>query len=501
MKELTRVARARRGIERRLFLKALGLGMSAPIAWQLSRSAISHAQGARPKRLMIYFMPHGVPPEHYNPQFNTNTPTEFSLNSSGVSILGSLEPYKQYVNVLQGFSYPGASTHQGILTVLSNFGDGRAVDDTTPRTTFEHVIANGLGARPLVLGAVPHRPCGIDQDGKLMWDGQYVVPEKNPLVAFERTFGGVGGGGGGGAAQDVNVQLRNALTQLTESQLSSLSTEVTGLTQAQSKLQIHLESVQSLRLGAGAGQQSCATVPTLPALELIRQQSAGQPLEGDPCGGFFLDEANFPAILDAQLELAAQAIICNATPVVAVQPMYTNADINFAFMGSPGSHHATLSHTGPGSTGSGLSLETRQAFANAQKWLMDRLVTNVVASLNVPDPADPGRLVIDNTLIYIFAEIGEGAWHTSRTGKINFDNVNPPAPFAYMPITTVGGLGGAIKTGQIVRVNNDPNPDGNNAANSLDRPAGDIYLALARAMGVEVAAFGNATNPLTEILA
>jgi hypothetical protein len=496
MKEYTRVARARRGIERRLFLKAVGLGMSAPVAWQLSRSAVAQAQGARPKRLMIFFMPHGVPPEHYNPVWNVGNPTEFTLNQSGVSILGALEPYKQYVSVLQGFSYPGASTHQGILTVLSNFGDGRVVDDTTPRTTFEHVIANALGARPLILGAVPHRPCGIDQDGKLMWDGQYVVPEKNPLVAFERTFGASTGG-----AQDANVQLRNALTQLTESQLSSLGSELSGLTSAQNKLQIHLESVQSLRLNAGAGQQSCAAVPSLPALELIRQQSAGQPLEGDPCGGFFLDEANFPAILDAQLQLAAQAIVCNATPVVAVQPMYTNADINFAFMGSPGSHHATLSHTGPGSTGSGLSLETRVAFANAQKWFIDKLVSNVVSALNVPDPADPGRLVLDNTLIYTFAEIGEGAWHTSRTGKINFDNVNPPAPFSYMPITMIGGGGGAIKTGQVLRVNNDPAPDANNAANSKDRPAGDIYLALSRAMGVEVASFGNATNTLTEILA
>jgi hypothetical protein len=498
MKEYTRVARARRGIERRLFLKAIGLGLSAPIAWQLSRSAVAQAQAARPKRLMIFFMPHGVPPEHYNPVWNVGNPTDFTLTQSGVSILGSLEPYKQYVTVLQGFSYPGASTHQGILTVLSNFGDGRAVDDTSPRTTFEHVIANGLGARPLVLGAVPHRPCGIDQDGKLMWDGQYVVPEKNPLVAFERTFGGVGSGGG---APDVNVQLRNALTQLTESQLASLSSEVSGLTSAQNKLQIHIESVQSLRLNAGAGQLSCDAAPTLPALELIRLESAGQPLDGDPCGGFFLDEANFPAILDAQLQLAAQAIVCNATPVVAVQPMYTNADINFAFMGSPGSHHATLSHTGPGSTGSGLSLETRRPFANAQKWFMDKLVTHVVSALNVPDPADPGRLVIDNTLIYTFAEIGEGAWHTSRTGKINFDNVNPPAPFAYMPITMIGGLGGAIRSGQVVRVNDDPNPDANNAANSQDRPAGDIYLAIAQAMGVSVQSFGNATNPLTEILA
>jgi hypothetical protein len=494
MNEYTRTARARKGIERRLFLKALGLGMAAPVAWQLSRSAVAHAQGARPKRLMVFFMAHGAPPEHYNPVWNTATPTDFTLAASGVSILGPLEPYKQYVNVLQGFRYPGASTHQGILTVLSNFGDGAVVDDVTPRTTFEHVIANGLGVRPLVLGAVPHRPCGIDQDGKLMWDGQYVVPEKNPLLAFDRVFAPRD------PTQDVNVQLRNALTTLTEGQLGSLTSELTGLTRAQNQLSIHLESVQSLRLGA-EGQQSCDTVPSLPALDLIRQQSQSQPPldPSNPCGGYFLSEDNFPLILEAQLQVAAQALICNATPVVAVQPMYTNSDINFAFMGSPGSHHFALSHTGPGSTGSGLSLETRVPFANAQRWFVEQLVNNVISKLTVPDPADPGRLVIDNTIVYMFSEIGEGAWHTSGSRKINYDfNISPPAPLAYMPIVTIGGGGGALKTGQVVRVNNNPDPPESGATG--DRPAGDIYLALCQAMGVSVASFGNATNPLTEIL-
>lgn len=495
MTEHTRLARARRGIERRLFLKAIGLGLSAPIAWQLSRSATAHAQGARPKRLLIYFMPHGAPPEHYNPVWNTSTPTDFTLTESGVSILGPLEPYKQYVNVLQGFEYPGASTHQGILTVLSNFGDGQTVDDTSPRTTFEHVIANGLGARPLILGAVPHRPCGIDQDGKLMWDGQYVVPEKNPLAAFDRVFGG---GQPSSGQQDVNVQLRNALTSLTENQLGALSSELNGLTTSQNKLQVHLESVQSLRLSGAAGQQSCDTVPALPALEQVRQLSVGQETPDGPCGGFFLSEDNFPLLLDAQLQVAAQALICNATPVVAVQPMYTNSDINFAFMGSPGSHHSSLSHTGPGSTGNGLALETRTPFANAQRWFVERLVENVINQLNVPDPADPGRLVIDNTIVYMFSEIGEGAWHTSNTRRLNFDNIPTPAPLAYMPIVTIGGGGGALKTGQVVRVNHNPDPQ---MGNTGDRPAGDIYLALCQAMGVNVSSFGNATNPLTEILA
>jgi hypothetical protein len=476
MQEHTRLVRARQGLERRLFLKALGLGLSAPIAWELCRSATAQAQEARPKRLMVFFTPHGMPPEHYNPVVNAADRSNFALDQTGVSILGPLEPYKQYVNVLQGFQYPGASTHEGILTVLSNFGTSN--DETTPRTTFEHVISNGLNAQPLVLGAVAHRVWGLDKDGKLIWDGQPVVPEKNPMLAFDGTFA---------KAVDpqaaMKAQLREALTSLTERQLTSLNNELSAVTKAQSKLQVHLQAVQALRSGA-AGQQSCNPVPSLPAVESLRQAAVGQPDE------FFLSEDNFPALLAAQLEVAAQAIICNATPVVTLQAMYTNADINFAFMGSPGSHHSALSHTGPQADGNGLALGPRTPFANAQKWFFDQLVQHLVSRLMVPDPADPQHQVIDNTIIYCLSEIGEGAWHTSKSSAIQLGAT--PNAYAYMPIVTIGGGGGALRTGQVLNVN--PNAAGN------DRPAGDIYLALARVMGVQVSAFGNATNPLMEIL-
>lgn len=468
------------GIERRLFLKAIGLGLSAPLAWRLSRSAVAQAQAARPKRLMVFYTPHGMPPEHYNPVVNGS---EFFLDRTGQSILGPFEPYKQYVNVLQGFNYPGGSTHEGILTVLSNTKFATVNDETSPRTTFEHVISNRLGATPLILGAIPHRQWGIDKDGKLIWDGQPVVPEDNPLTAFAATFGNVGAVTN--PAATATAQLREALTALTEGQLESMSTELASLTRAQSKLQVHLEAMQSLRASGGSQQQSCDTIPTLPALESLRAASVGQPPE------FFLSEDNFPTLLAAQMQLAAQALICNATPVVALQPMYTNADINFQFMGSPGSHHSALSHTGPQAEGTGLALAPRIPFANAQRWFYEQLVEHVVSKLAVPDPADPGRQVIDNTVIYMFSEIGEGAWHTSKSSAIQLGAT--PNAIAYMPIVTLGGGGGALKTGQVVNVN--PNATG------ADRPAGDIYLALSRAMGVEVASFGDATSPLTEILA
>jgi hypothetical protein len=479
MQEHTRLARARRGVERRVFLKALGLGLAAPLAWRLSREAVAQAQTARPKRLMVFFQPHGMPPEHYNPVVNSADPSDFALDKTGVSILGPLQAYKQYVNVLQGFEYPGGSTHEGILTMLSNFGTKN--DETTPRTSFEHTIANALGAQPLVLGALAHRVYGLDKDGKLIWDGQPVVPEKSPLAAFDTAFGALGKTDPQAA---MKTQLRDALTALTEGQLNALKTELGSLTGVQSKLQVHLDAMQSLRSSA-AGPSSCTTVPSLPAVDAIRTAAAGQPDD------FFLQEDNFPALFQAQLEVASQAIICNTTPVLSLQAMYTNADINFAFMGSPGSHHSALSHTGPQADGTGLAMAVRVPFANAQRWFTQQLVDHLISRLMVPDPADPAHMVIDNTIIYMVSEIGEGAWHTSKSSPIQLGAT--PNAISYLPIVTVGGGGGALKTNQVLNFNP--------GATGTDRPAGDIYLALCKAMGVSATSFGNATNPLQEILA
>jgi hypothetical protein len=492
MTEHTRLGRARLGIERRIFLKALGLGLAAPLAWRLSRAAVARAQTTRPKRLLVFFQPHGMPPEHYNPLVNAADVTDFALDQTGVSILGPLQPYKQYVNVLQGFEYPGGSTHEGILTMLSNLGVKN--DETTPRTSFEHVIANSLGAEPLVLGALAHRIYGLDKDGKLIWDGQPVVPEKSPLAAFDAAFGNLGKTDPQAA---IKAQLRDALTALTSSQLGALRSELGNLTSVQSKLQVHLDAVQALRSSTGSTSSTCTSAPSLPAVDAVRTayaahaaQAASGASTGQP-DDFFLQEDNFPGLLQAQLEVAAQAIICNSTPVISLQAMYTNADVNFAFMGSPGSHHSALSHTGPQADGNGLAMSVRVPFANAQRWFTQQLADHLLSRLMVPDPADPEHQVIDNTIIYLVSEIGEGAWHTSKTSPIQLGAT--PNAISYLPIVTIGGGGGALKTGQVLNFNRD--------ATGTDRPAGDIYLALCRAMGVSATSFGNATNPLLEILA
>src|SRR3954469_3278093 len=153
MPENPRLVRALRTVKRRVFLKAIAAGLAAPAAFRLATSATA-AAGTAPKRFFLLYVPHGVAPEHYNPRLVGGDRTNFSLDATNVSILGPLEAYKQYVNVYQGFQYPGAAaTHTGIVNCLSG---SMSNDTTAPRTTVEQVIAKGIGSRALVLGACSH---------------------------------------------------------------------------------------------------------------------------------------------------------------------------------------------------------------------------------------------------------------------------------------------------------------------------------------------------------
>jgi len=475
-------ARARRRLERRLFLKALGLGLGAPLAYQLVRTATAAPTGA-PQRFMTFFIPHGMPPEHFNP---VGEGTNFTLENSGVSILGPLEPYKSLINVYEGFMYPGAQTHQGIVKFLSGTSASDS-DDTTSRTTIEHFIGNEMGTGTLALGAVPHRVWGQDFDAKLLWDGQAVAPQKNPLAAYDTVFGGLSSGP---EVPDTSVQddLQTKLLTLTEGQIEGLQGEVSSLTAEHTKLSTHLESIRALKDTIGMGTtNSCTTAPTLPAVEELRSMAAGQSDE------WFLAEENFPAILAAHLEVAAEAMVCNIKPITAIQPLYANCDIDFGFMGSSGGHHATLSHASPQISGPDVNYTAREPFANAQRWFVEQLVEHVITRLDVDDPAAPGSTVLDNTIILLCSEIGEGAWHISFTREIGKTNL--PGMLSYMPLITIGGGAGALVTGQ--RLNYYDAAKGEGLG---DRPAADLLYTLAKAMGSTATSFGGSSNTVTEAL-
>jgi len=494
--------RAEKVLTRRLFMKALAAGLSVPAAMRFSKMAVA-APAAGAKRFLLFYTPHGTAPEHFEPRLVGGDRTNFDLDKTNVSILGPLQPYKQYVNYYQGMQYVGdAQTHDGIVNCLTG---SQATDTTTPRISVEHAIAKALGVKPLILGACSHQPYGLDHNGMLFWDGTSAVdPQKNPAKAFDSLFMGAGGSSPP-ATGNVDAQLQNDLLAFTSAEIQGLKGTLNGLTREQNKLQAHLNALDSLKStgGTGSTMSSCASKPTLPTVEMVRKASAGNVPDSSGGNDWFYQASNFPLILQAQLELAAQAIICNAAPVVGLMSMYATCDFDFSFANAPGSHHNTLSHTTPQAASGAqynspisvdnLNPATRMAFATAQKWFTTQLVKYLVSVLaTTDDPTAPGTKVLDNTLIYVMSEIGDGQDHT-RVSEILY----PQTP-DYLPLLTIGKAGGALKSGQVVQFPIDVK----DKAPMVNRPAADIYLTMARAMGAPTSVtFPGQTGVLPGVLA
>jgi len=488
-----------------MFMKALALGMSVPAAMRLAKMATA-ATTTAPKRLLVVFIPHGTAPEHFMPKVTNYNPlamanyTDFALDQTNVSILAPLQPYRSYVNVYQGFQYPGAAdTHTGIVNCLSGT---QYTDTTTARTSFEQVIAQALKVKPLILGACSHITNGLDLNGMLFWNGTPIDPEKNPAKAFDALFGNLGAA----PPPNADVQLSKDLQAFTISEIQGLQTTLQGLTTEETKLATHLASAQQVLADQNTVMppSACTMKPTLTSVEMVRSQSNGN--VPDPGGGndYFYMEKNFPLLFAAQLELVTQAIMCNAAPVIGLMPMYATCNFDFTFANAPGSHHLTLSHTTPGWNTTppygqynspvdiaNLNPMTRMPFAIAQKWFWTQLVTKVIAPLaTTDDPAAPGTKILDNTLIYVMSEIGDGNDH-NRVSEILY----PQTPDS-LPLVTIGKAGGAITAGQVVQF---PVADKSTAGN-VNRPAADLYLTIAKAMGVANATFPGMTGVVPGVL-
>jgi hypothetical protein len=156
--------------------------------------------------------------------------------------------------------------------------------------------------------------------------------------------------------------------------------------------------------------------------------------------------------------------------VITLQNMWVNAGLNFGFEGGPGvakGHHDPVSHAWD-SAG-------RAEFAQCQRWFFERLAEKFLKVLDQPDPLDvedPGRTVLDNTLVYVCSEVSDGANHNSDHSDVWLDG---KAWSSSLPAILIGGGGGYLKTQRVVQV---------------ERSHTDMLATLADAMDVPLGAIG-----------
>jgi hypothetical protein len=241
-----------------------------------------------------------------------------------------------------------------------------------------------------------------------------------------------------------------------------------GLTDEQTKLQIHLDAIRQLKAGdSGAMQVSCNERPPLPAVAAL-------------AGADVLDPSQLGKVLDAQLEVAAHALLCGTASVITLQNMYVNADLNMGFPGGPGvpkGHHEPVSHSWD-SAG-------RAEFALVQRWFYGRLADKLLATLNQTDPQDPEHTVLDNSLVAVLSEVSDGANHNSDASPVWVDGKEMASS---LPLVLIGGAGGYLKpAGGIAKVS------------ALHT---DLLATFAEAMEAPQAAMGGvAMKPIAELKA
>jgi len=447
--------------QRRFFLKALGLGLAAPLAARMSRLAFAEPDAQRPKRLLVVYVPHGMPAEHFDP---AGAGTDFSLSDGpGRRILGPLEPWKDQLILFRGMDIKGHNNHPAI----------RAVLNADAERSVEQVVGDALGLQALTLGAVTVPSYGFTSDSWLFRNGTWINPNPSPVAAADALFGVQPASPGAGPVDEAT--LRREALKLTIGEVSALHKSLLGLTRERTKVSTHLQALETLKVkqtpgpGASIFEPTCDGAPVMPTVDAIRAQ--------EPGAGWFYDEGHFSQILQAQLEVATQAMICGAARVIGLQAMYANAQINFGFMGVPKDHHDPISHSS-GATG-------RDEFAQCQRWFIERIAETVITSLDQPDPLDPEHTVLENSVVHFCTEVADGNEHNYNKTQIW---VTGSGMDAYVPLLTIGGAGGALKTGRIVDFDN--------------RPHADLLLTLCHAMGVVVPGFGpHSTGVIQEVMA
>ncbi|MEM7151735.1 MAG: DUF1552 domain-containing protein [Myxococcota bacterium] len=440
--------RAEIALRRRTFLKALGIGIAAPLAYKMA-SIADAAPGDGLTRLFIFYIPHGWPIEHVEPVTNGDL--------SASNVLSPLQPFADRVTVCRGLSmHDGATNHAALQAVVTGFAGGGSVD------SIDASIAQALGVTPHAIGAMPYDPiAGFTHDAQMIKHGTWVRPTEDPFAAAEDLFAGLKDAPPPPDAPPPvdDATFRTEALALTESELEQMHAAVSELSTEQSKLMLHLDAVRQLKTqddGEPPAILSCEQRPTMPALEAMAGLSP-------------TDQANYARIMDAQLQVAAYSMVCGSAQVITMQNMWVNSNLNFGFAGGPGiakGHHEPISHSS--------DQAGRAEFAQCQRWFIERLSEVMLTVLDQPDPADtdPERTVLDNSLIYVCSEVSDGWNHNSDASPIWLDGMEVPT---YLPAVIIGGGGGYLSPGRVVDVS---------------RHNLDMLATLSDAMGVPVTAIG-----------
>ncbi|MDD2769432.1 MAG: DUF1552 domain-containing protein [Methylococcus sp.] len=403
-------------IKRRDFLKVAGTtGLS------LSFGRLALGAGASPRRVIVVYTPDGAIPAQWHAQ---GIGTNFTLPP----MTQPLERIRQHCIFLSGLNMvgPGGTHEGGVIKLLTGTGG----QSSTLGVSLDHYLGQVFKTqtvRPhLNLNIVP-----IYTDKHITYDnnGVPVVPEMNPLAAFDSLFGT-------SANDSARRQRRISALDHSLSELNTLRTQL-GATE-KVKLDTHLDALRELEQKLQSAVGSCSAWNFNPSGFQVTRTALWQNPE-------FMDASRMGTIADLHADVAVHALACDLTRVVTLKWNNSVHDNVIKEAGSPMTCH-------------GASHAAGQDFVAIKAWYMERFARLIEQLQATPDGA--GTL-LDNTLVFHGSCLANGSWH-------NHDD---------MPFILAGGSAGGMATGRSL------------AFGGL--PHNKLLVSIARFMGVNVNSFGD----------
>ena len=448
-----------RKITRRTMLRGLGVAMALP--WLESipalgavnagaaggAGALGSAAGEAPRRLGIVFMGNGVNPHHWGA-------TQTSQGMTLARTLTPLEPLKDKLLVIKGLynqtTKVAGEGHYSKMNLLSGLKVKRTTTDVEIGTTMDQLIARKLADQTplpsLVIGTQPPG-YGTDQgytglySAHLSWASPTAPAPKEiyPQLAFDRLFSD-----GASRKQDRSV------LDVVLSDARALQGRVSASDRR--KLDEYFSSVRELEeridRAAAGGRRNGAWEPT------VQQPTFDRP------------GAELPDQLQDHMKILFDIMVLafqmDRTRVVSYMMNNDLSQANFGFLGVKGGQHELSHHS-----------NNAEKLAMYQKVNQYHIQLLAEALTKMEATREGERSLLDNSMILFCSSLYDGNAHESTQ----------------LPILLAGGGGGSVRGGRLLDYSGDDN-----------RKLCRLHLALMHRMGVNLDRFGDADQPLTELV-
>lgn len=409
---------------RRNFLIGLAkTGMLLPFCSQVVGQQLCSTPGSAQRVLFLYY-PNGVVPNTWRPDNEGYITTSDELSFG----LGPLTPWHDRIIVLRNLFLDiggnGGAHYEPMRGIMT--GNYRA---SSSDASIDHLLAEQLNCDAYVLGVRTGNDSGaMISKPRNFGNEQRPIPNNDPRQAAQNLMAQIEPGSG-----EVS-ELRSRMYETILNDFDRLADATLEATR-QNKIDVHKNALLRLKDQAGIGLGECGFAPT----------TISDPYVGG--GGDTQERSNLiPGIARAQIDNTIGALSCGLTKVATLQLFKGDENgglANYSFdecwdniqmAAQRGIDGGNLNNRWWNEHSSHTASHNDFVSHSGQVRWYHELLAYTLEQLQ-------GKGILDDTLVVMFSEVGDGAQHGQSAGAV----------------TVAGGAGGALDMGRVIHCGNGQN--------------------------------------------